>query len=129
MIEKKFYKCNVCGNFFGVIEDAGVVPECCGTPMEELKANTTDAAQEKHVPVIERDGNKVTVKVGSVPHPMQDDHYITWIMVTNKSGTTEREALKPGDQPEAVFYINEDEGPITAYEYCNLHGLWAAEEK
>lgn len=128
MINKKFYRCNHCGNLFGVINDAGVTPECCGEPMELLKANTTDAAQEKHVPVIERDGNKVTVKVGSVEHPMAEEHYIMWIAVTNASGITEREELKPGDKPEAVFYIHEDEGPITAYEYCNLHGLWAAAE-
>lgn len=128
MIEKKFYRCNHCGNLFGVINDAGVTPVCCGEPMQLLKANTEDAAQEKHVPVIERDGNKVTVKIGSVEHPMVDEHYIMWVLVTNPAGTTERHEFKPGDKPEATFYIHEDEGPITAYEYCNLHGLWAATE-
>lgn len=129
MINRKFWKCNHCGNLFGVINDGGVTPICCGEDMELLKANTTDAAEEKHVPVIERDGDKVTVKIGSVEHPMIDEHYIMWILVTNPSGTTERIELKPGEKPEAVFTISEADGPVTAYEYCNIHGLWAASEK
>ena len=128
MIEKKFYKCNICGNLVEVINDGGTTPVCDGEEMELLKANTTDAAQEKHVPVIERDGNKVTVRIGSQEHPMVDEHYIMWILVTNENGTTERKDLKPGDKPEAVFYIHEDEGPVTAYEYCNIHSLWVASE-
>jgi superoxide reductase len=126
MKDKKFYKCNHCGNIFGVINDANVVPICCGEPMEILVANTTDAAQEKHVPVIERDGTNVTVKVGSVPHPMQEEHYIQWIIVM-QGGVTERAILNPGDAPEAVFTVADAGAPVKAYEYCNLHGLWSAE--
>jgi superoxide reductase len=126
MADKKFYRCNHCGNIFGVINDAGVVPVCCGEPMETLVANTTDAAQEKHVPVIGRDGTKVTVKVGSVAHPMLDEHYIQWIIVT-QGGFTERAILKPGDAPEATFTVADAAAPVKAYEYCNLHGLWSAE--
>jgi superoxide reductase len=126
MTDKKFYRCNHCGNIFGVVNDAGVVPVCCGEPMETLVANTTDAAQEKHVPVIERDGTQVTVKVGSVAHPMQDDHYIQWILVT-QGDVTERAILKPGEAPEATFILADASAPVKAYEYCNLHGLWSAE--
>jgi superoxide reductase len=123
---KKFYRCNHCGNIFGVIKDAGVTPVCCGEPMEELVANTTDAAQEKHVPVIERDGVTVTVKVGSVPHPMLEEHFIQWIVI-NQGDLTQRKALKPGDAPEATFTVSDATAKVTAYEYCNLHGLWTAE--
>ncbi|MDR1042508.1 MAG: desulfoferrodoxin [Clostridiales Family XIII bacterium] len=126
MIDKKFYKCNHCGNIFGVINDAKVVPMCCGEPMVTLVANTTDAAQEKHVPVIERDGAKVTVKVGSVPHPMTPEHYIQWIMVT-QGDFTERAILSPDGVPEASFTLADADAPVKAYEYCNLHGLWSAE--
>ncbi|MDR2487551.1 MAG: desulfoferrodoxin [Clostridiales Family XIII bacterium] len=123
---KKFYICNHCGNIFGVIKDAGVTPICCGEPMPELVANTTDAAQEKHVPVIERNGTQVTVKVGSVAHPMQDDHYIGWIVLSQGS-LTQRKSLNPGEAPEATFTVPDAAAPLVAYEYCNLHGLWKAE--
>jgi superoxide reductase len=94
--------------------------------MQLLVANTTDGAAEKHVPVIERNGDKVTVKVGSVAHPMLEEHYIQWIAVL-QDGRLQRAALKPGDVPEAVFTLTAPNAPVTAYEYCNLHGLWAAE--
>jgi superoxide reductase len=126
MSDKKFYKCNHCGNIFGVINDGRVVPICCGEPMAVLTANTTDAAQEKHVPVIERDGAKVTVKVGSVAHPMQDEHYIQWIAVSQGS-VTQRAALTPASAPEATFTLADATAPVKVYEYCNLHGLWSAE--
>ncbi|MDR2163468.1 MAG: desulfoferrodoxin [Clostridiales Family XIII bacterium] len=126
MSDKKFYRCNHCGNIFGVIQDANVVPVCCGEPMNILIANTTDAAQEKHVPVIEREGGRVTVKVGSVPHPMQEEHYIQWILVS-QGGMTERAVLAPGGVPEATFTVPDADAPVKVYEYCNLHGLWSAE--
>jgi superoxide reductase len=118
----KFYKCNVCGNVFSVLEDSGVNPVCCGQPMELLKANTVDGAAEKHVPIIERNGNKITVKVGSVPHPMLPEHHIVWIAIEqgNKSQIAK---LEVGSAPEAEFLVDGDE-EITAYEYCNIHGLW-----
>ncbi|MDR0886487.1 MAG: desulfoferrodoxin [Clostridiales Family XIII bacterium] len=126
MLQKKFYQCNHCKNLFGVINDAGVTPLCCGEPMQVLVPNTTDAAQEKHVPVIERDGVNVTIKVGSVPHPMLEEHYIQWI-ICMQGGKTERVVLKPGEEPVATFVVDDPTAPITAYEFCNLHGLWAAE--
>ena len=98
---------------------------CNGAPMKVLTANSTDAAQEKHVPVVEVDGNKITVKVGSVAHPMTDAHLIEWIYLQTKKGGQHR-YLTATDKPEAVFYIAEDDTPLAVYEYCNLHGLWVA---
>ncbi len=117
------YKCNVCGNIVEVVNVGGGELVCCGQPMEHLVENTVDAAKEKHVPVIEKTDTGVKVKVGSVPHPMQDDHYITWIEVI-ADGRAYRKYLKPGDAPEAEFQI-QAEG-LTAREFCNLHGLWKA---
>ena len=91
---------------------------------KQITPNTTDAAQEKHVPVIEQHGDHVTVKVGSVEHPMLDAHYIEWIILETATGS-QRKDLKPGDKPEADFAVTEP--VIAAYEYCNLHGLWKAE--
>ncbi|MDR2088627.1 MAG: desulfoferrodoxin [Clostridiales Family XIII bacterium] len=122
----KFYQCEICGNLFEVIEDVGVVPICCGVDMVELSANSSDGAGEKHVPVLERDGKALKVKVGSVSHPMEEKHYINWIVV-EQGARTQRFALKPGAAPEAVFSLDSADAPVTAYEYCNLHGLWKAE--
>ena len=85
-----------------------------------------DASLEKHVPVVTVDGNTVTIKVGSVTHPMIPEHYIQWIYLKTVSGV-HRKCLKPGEEPEAVFVLNEGEKPVTAFEYCNLHGLWKAD--
>ena len=101
---------------------------CGGKPMKSLIANTTDAAQEKHVPVVEVEGNKITIKVGSVPHPMTPEHLIAWIYLQTKNGGHYRH-LTPNDKPEAVFILTEDDTPIAAYEYCNLHGLWKSDIK
>ena len=123
----RFYICEHCGNQIGMIFDSGVNPHCCGEPMKELNANTVDASNEKHLPIVtvESDdrGTRLSVKVGSVEHPMTDKHYIQWIFVeTNKGG--HRRALTPTDKPEASFKLSDDELPIAVYEYCNLHGLW-----
>ncbi len=120
---KKFYLCEQCGNMFGVITDSGVNPICCGSPMKHLEPNTTDAAGEKHLPVIKREGKQVTVAVGEVPHPMQEAHYITWICLV-QGNTTQRAALQPGENPEATFTVADKTAPVEAYENCNLHGLW-----
>ena len=125
-MEKKFYQCKACGNILGAINDSGVTPMCCGQKMEVLVANTTDAATEKHVPVITRDGNKVVVKVGSVAHPMTEEHLIQWIILIQGS-MTERVVLTPDSAPEAVFTAIDANAPARAYEYCNMHGLWSAE--
>jgi len=94
---------------------------CCGQPMKKLVENTVDAAKEKHVPVIEKTDGGVRVKIGSVPHPMEEKHYIEWIEVI-VDGKAYREFLKPGDAPEATFPVSGAQ--ITAREHCNLHGLW-----
>lgn len=100
--------------------------KCCGEPMAELVPNTTDGALEKHVPVIEQDGNKVTVRVGSVAHPMLEAHYIEFIILeTTKSAYLK--TLNPGEEPVAEFLLAEDEDVVAAYEYCNLHGYWKGE--
>ena len=101
---------------------------CNGAPMKVLSANTTDAAQEKHVPVIEVSGNKISVKVGSAAHPMTDAHWIQWIYLQTKRGGQYR-VLTPSDKPEAAFLVAEDDAPLAVYEYCNLHGLWKADVK
>lgn len=122
----KLYKCALCGNIAAMVNDSGITPVCCGEKMGELIPNTTDAAQEKHVPVIEVDGQKVTVTVGSVEHPMLEEHYITFIMLETAQGR-QRKVLKPGDKPQATFMITEDDSVVAAYEYCNLHGFWKGE--
>lgn len=119
----KFYICKHCGNIFGVINDSGVTPVCCGDPMTELTANTTDAAVEKHVPVITADGNTITVEVGSTAHPMTEEHLIQWIYIQTEQGG-QRKALKAGDAPKAVFSLADGDKLVAAYAYCNLHGLW-----
>ena len=121
----KFLKCKRCGKIVEVINDGAPETVCCGEPMVELKANTTDAATEKHVPVIEIVGDKVAVSVGSVVHPMEAAHYIQWIAIETNRGVY-RKNLNPGEEPKASFILS-DEKLIAAYEYCNLHGLWKAE--
>lgn len=126
-MERTFYRCETCGNLVGVIEDAKVPMMCCGKPMTKLEPNTKDAAQEKHVPVAEISGDKLTVKVGEAPHPMTPEHYIQWIMI-NQGAKTQRMELTPTDAPEACFVIEPDK-ELHVYAYCNLHGLWKMEEK
>ena len=109
---------------FWKIDDQIVISDKALTVGKELTANTVDAAFEKHVPVIEVAGDTVTVKVGSVEHPMLDAHYIEWICLLTETGM-QMKWLKPGMKPEAVFKTTDK--PIAAYEYCNLHGLWMAE--
>ena len=118
----KFYICKHCGNLVGMIHSAGVPMFCCGQEMEELSPNTTDAATEKHVPVVTVEDDLVTVEVGSVPHPMAEEHYITWIYLETEHGG-QRKALNPGEEPKAQFRLCGDKA-VAAYEYCNLHGLW-----
>ena len=125
-MEVKFYRCPHCGNIIVKVKDSGVPVVCCGSPMQELVPNTGDGAGEKHVPVYSREGNEVVVRVGSVDHPMLDNHYIEWIMLETREGR-QRKALKPGDEPKAVFALVPGDEVVAAYEYCNLHGLWKAE--
>jgi superoxide reductase len=120
-----FYICKKCGNLINMVHSSGVVPVCCGEAMSLLTPNTVDAAQEKHVPVVTVNGTLVTVKVGSVPHPMTPEHHIAWIFLETEKGIQRKDL--PVDKPaEAVFALTEDDKVIAAYEYCNLHGLWKA---
>ncbi len=109
-----------------MLADSGMPLSCCGEVMEELKPNSTDGAGEKHVPVISVDGSKVTVKVGSVAHPMLPEHWISWIYLATARGG-QRRILQPGEAPEAHFVLAEGDKALAAYEYCNLHGLWKAQ--
>lgn len=122
----KFYFCRHCGNIITHFKDSGVRVVCCGEKMQELVPGTTDGATEKHVPVVKIEGNKVTVTVGSVEHPMVEAHFIEWIVLETERGFQKKE-LKPGEKPEAEFLLAEGEDAVAAYEYCNLHGLWKAE--
>lgn len=122
----KFFASKKCGSVIEVLVDCENKFACCGEEMVELNANTTDAAGEKHVPVIEQDGNKVVVKVGSVLHPMEEKHHISFIVLHTDKGV-KRVCPPVGGQPVAEFVIADDEKVIAAYEYCNLHGLWKVE--
>lgn len=122
---KEVYRCAICGNIVEIIHMAGGTLTCCGQPMELLSENTVDAAKEKHVPVVEAIEGGYKVKVGSVEHPMQDNHYIEWIELVEEN-KIQRVHLKPGDKPEAVFYT--DCKNVYAREYCNLHGHWSSKK-
>ncbi|MBN2383451.1 desulfoferrodoxin [bacterium] len=117
----EIYKCSICGNIVEVVHAGKGTLVCCGEPMILQVENTVDAAKEKHVPVVERTGNKVTVKVGSMAHPMEDKHYIEWIQVIDGEKAY-RTFLKPGQSPTATFTV--EGNSIAAREYCNIHGLW-----
>lgn len=126
MCEKpKFFICKHCGNIIMKIKDAGVPVVCCGENMTELTLNTEDASLEKHVPVIEKEEGKVIVTVGSVPHPMTEEHHIAWIYLeTDKGG--QLKCFNINDEPTLSFALCKDEKAVAAYAYCNLHGLWMA---
>ena len=120
----KVLKCERCGKIVVQLDQKPCPTMCCGEAMKELVPNTTDAAVEKHVPVVEQEGNTVTVKVGSVTHPMVEAHYIQFIALVTKNGV-QYKALTPEDEPKAVFALVEGDEVDNAYEYCNLHGFWA----
>jgi len=119
----EIYKCEVCGNIVEVLHGGKGQLVCCGQPMKLFEENTVDAAKEKHVPVVEKTSEGYKVAVGSVPHPMEEKHYIEWIELI-ADGVAYRKFLKSGDAPEAVFCIRADK--VTVREYCNIHGLWKA---
>jgi len=120
---KQIYKCKTCGNIVEVEHAGDGELVCCGQPMILQAANTVDAAQEKHVPVIAKTEKGYKVKIGSVPHPMEEAHFIEWIELI-ADGKSYRQFLKPGDAPEAEFCV--EASVVQAREYCNLHGLWQA---
>ena len=126
MAEKnQVYKCGLCGNIVELLHGGEGTLVCCGQDMKLIVENTTDAAKEKHVPVIEKTDKGIKVKIGSVPHPMEEKHFIEWIELV-ADGKVFREFLKPGMPPEATFCVCFQPKTITAREYCNLHGLWKA---
>ncbi len=122
----KFYLCEKCGNLVCAVQESGVPLICCGQKMVELVPGTSDGAAEKHIPVVTVQGCTVTVTVGSVAHPMTPEHAITWIALETARGA-QRKALPPSGAPTATFALTQDDRPIAAYAYCNLHGLWKAE--
>ena len=124
--QHKFFICKHCGNIIGMIESSGVTPVCCGDTMTELVPNTTEASVEKHVPVIKIEGNKVTVEVGSAPHPMTAEHHISWVYIQTEKGG-QRKALVSTGAPSASFMLTDDDKMVSAFAYCNLHGLWKTE--
>ena len=126
MSEKKFFICEHCGNIIEMVRKSGVPVVCCGQPMTEIVANTVEASVEKHLPVVNIDNGIVSVKVGSVAHPMLPEHHIEWIYLETSKGI-QRNALKVDGAPETSFAITEDDKPIAVYEYCNIHGLWKTE--
>ncbi len=117
------YKCNLCGNIVEVVHGGAGALVCCNEKMVLLVENTVDASKEKHVPVIEIGAASITVKIGSVPHPMEAAHFIEWVELL-ADGKVYRQQLQPGQAPEATFPVVAKQ--VTAREYCNLHGLWLA---
>lgn len=123
MADVEFYRCERCGNMVVKIKNGGGTLVCCGQDMTKLTANSTDAAQEKHVPVVTKENGKIKVAVGSTLHPMLPEHHIEWIALVSGE-RVELKYLQPGMQPVAEF---EGAESGTVYEYCNLHGLWKAD--
>ena len=122
MCDNKFYICEKCGNIVGMIHNGGVPMMCCGQKMAKLEAGVVEASHEKHIPVVTVEGNTVRVNVGSVTHPMSEEHHIAWIYLqTNRGG--QRKCLDVTGAPEVTFALA-DETPVAVYAYCNLHGLW-----
>lgn len=120
-VRLEIYKCSICGNIVEVLDGGKGELVCCGQPMDKLTEKTADQGKEKHVPMIEKTADGYKVKVGSVPHPMEEKHYIEWIEII-ADGKTYRQYLKPGIVPEAAFCIKAEK--VTAREHCNVHGLW-----
>ena len=124
-MELKFFYCEHCGNIIAYTTNSGVRIECCGEEMKEIVPNTVEASKEKHIPVIKKEGNLVTVEIGSVPHPMLEEHYIEWVVLRTKQGN-QRKGLKPGQAPSVTFALVDGDEVVEALAFCNLHGLWKA---
>ena len=124
-MEMIFLKCSHCGKIVAVVKDTGVPVICCGEKMQEIIPGTTDAAAEKHIPVYEVNGDTVVVTVGSIAHPMTEEHYIEWVSLKTKFGN-QRKPLKPGMEPKVCFRICDNDEVEAVYAYCNLHSLWKA---
>ena len=125
MAKNRFYICEKCGNIVEMVNASGVTPHCCGQKMSVLEAGVVEASREKHIPEVEVIDGRVNVVVGSVLHPMAEEHSILWIELVSDKGA-QRKYLNPGEAP-AVSFLLKDEKPIEVYAYCNLHGLWKKE--
>ncbi len=125
MKEVKFFVCETCGNLVGMINESGVPMMCCGKKMTHIVPGTVEASKEKHIPVVTVENGKVIVNVGSVDHPMTEEHLIEWVYLQTDRGG-QRKCLNAGDAPNVVFAL-EGETPVAVYAYCNLHGLWKTE--
>lgn len=121
--DQKFFICKHCGNIVGMIHSSGVPVVCCGEPMSELVPNTIEASVEKHLPAVETNGSSVSVKIGSVPHPMSEAHYIDWVYLMTEQGG-QRKCLSIGGEPAVSFSLTDGDKAVSAFAYCNLHGLW-----
>ncbi len=126
MENNRFYYCEICGNIIGKIHDSGVPLVCCGQPMDAFELHTEDGPYEKHKPVIVVEGNRVVVNIGSVAHPMTEDHHIVWIYLETTQGG-HRKALTLDGDATVTFCLTEGEVARAVFSYCNLHGLWYAE--
>lgn len=124
-MEQKFLKCSHCGNIVAVVHETKVPVMCCGQKMEQIIPGTVEASREKHIPVFEVKDNIVIVNVGSIDHPMVEEHFIEWVSVQTKYGN-QRKQLKPGQDPKVYFALCEGDEVEAVYAYCNLHGLWVA---
>ena len=124
-MEQKFLKCSHCGNIVAVVHETKVPVMCCGKKMEQIIPGTVEASREKHIPVFEVKENKVIVNVGSIDHPMIEEHFIEWVSIQTKHGN-QRKQLKPGQDPKVCFALCEGDEVEAVYAYCNLHGLWMA---
>ena len=122
---QKFYRCEHCGNLLSLIENKGVPVVCCGEKMAELIPNSVDASVEKHVPAVTVLGDSITVQVGSAPHPMTEEHHISFVYVETENGG-QRKSFEVGAQPNLTFSFSDDK-PLIVFAYCNLHGLWKKE--
>lgn len=122
-MKQRFFRCSHCGNIIAKVHDSGVPVICCGEPVVEIIPGTTDASAEKHIPVYTVENNIVKVNVGSVEHPMTEEHYIEWISLQTTAGN-QRKFLNPGDKPEVSFALCNGEEIEAVFAYCNLHSLW-----
>ncbi|MBR7186257.1 MAG: desulfoferrodoxin [Clostridia bacterium] len=121
----KFYICENCGNLIGMLNDSGVPMMCCGRKMAKLEPGVMEASHEKHIPIVKVEGKTVTITIGSVEHPMIEEHSILWVYLQTDMGG-QRKCLEVGKAPVVTFALA-DEKPVAAYAYCNLHGLWKKE--
>jgi len=124
MVLNQIYKCHICGNVVELVNVGGGQLVCCGQPMQVLEPKSIEEGTEKHMPVVTNDNGKVTVKIGSIPHPMEASHYITFVKLIEKSGKICRKYLNPTDLPQVEFSISPDSQIDSVRIYCNIHGLW-----